>query len=73
MYTVNGAHPLYGLRQYPVYEGDHIVWHYTDDYMKEEDSEHWGSNTDGGNVVGQSATVTLRPVKVQGGTAYFYL
>ncbi|MBS5800390.1 MAG: S-layer homology domain-containing protein [Clostridiales bacterium] len=71
MYTVNGDHPLYGLRQYPVYEGDHIVWHYTDDYMKEEGSEHWGSNTDGGNVVGQSATVTLRPVKVQGGTAYF--
>lgn len=68
MYTVNGTHPLYGLRQYPVYEGDHIVWHYTDDYEKEEGSEHWAGNT--GGMVG-AATVTLRPVKVEEGVAYY--
>ena len=68
MYTVNGTHPLYGLRQYPVYEGDHIVWHYTDDYKKEEGSEYWAG--DAGGMIG-AATVTLRPVKVEEGVAYF--
>lgn len=52
MYTVNGTHPLLGLREYTLQDGDSIVWHYTDDYRYEEGSEQWidenfGSNGDG--------------------------
>lgn len=43
MYTVNGSHPLLGLNQYTLSSDDEIVWHYTDDYTKEEGSEAWNS------------------------------
>lgn len=49
MYTVNGTHPLLGLREYQLKDGDVIVWHYTDDYTKEEGTEKWsGGSGDGG-------------------------
>ncbi|MDQ7094877.1 DUF1533 domain-containing protein, partial [Desulfosporosinus sp. PR] len=38
MYTVNGTHPNVGLKYYTLKNGDTIVWHYTDDYTKEEGS-----------------------------------
>ncbi len=41
MYTVNGTHPSLGLRERVLRDGDIIVWHYTDDYTKEEGSEKW--------------------------------
>ena len=41
MYTVNGTHPSYGLREFKIKNGDDIVWHYTDNYHKEEGSEKW--------------------------------
>lgn len=43
MYTVNGIHPLLGLMEFKVNDGDIIIWHYTDDYTKEEGSEKWNS------------------------------
>lgn len=43
MYTVNGTHPNVGLRDYIAKDGDIIVWHYTDNYKKEEGSEKWNS------------------------------
>ena len=45
MYTVNGTHPQLSAGYYFVKEGDDIIWHYTDDYTKEEGSEKWNSGT----------------------------
>ncbi len=39
MYTVNGEHPLFGLKEYYVTNGDSIVWHYVDDYQLETSFE----------------------------------
>ncbi|WP_449240981.1 S-layer homology domain-containing protein [Desulfoscipio gibsoniae] len=44
MYTVNGTHPMLGLKDYVLQNGDVIVWHYTDDYTLEEDSMGWDDN-----------------------------
>ena len=41
MYTVNGVHPEYGLKDYYVTSGDVIIWHYIDDYKTEEDLYTW--------------------------------
>ncbi len=35
MYTVNGDHPQFGLKDFKVTNGDSIVWHYVDDYKLE--------------------------------------
>ncbi len=39
MYTVNGHHPLLGVAQQYLKDGDVIVFHYSDDYTLEEGSE----------------------------------
>ena len=41
MYTVNGVHPAVGLNSYTLKDGDTVIWHYTDDYTKEQGSEAW--------------------------------
>ena len=46
MYTVNGTHPEITVGAYFLSNGDKIIFHYTDDYDKEEGSEKW--NTPGG-------------------------
>ena len=38
MYTLNGTHPALGVNQQYMKDGDVIVFHYTDDYTKEEGS-----------------------------------
>ena len=48
MYTVNGKHPEVGVGSRFLNNGDVVVFHYTDDYTKEEGSEKW--NTPGGVV-----------------------
>ena len=48
MYTVNGTHPEVGVGSRFLNNGDVVVFHYTDDYTKEEGSEKW--NTPGGVV-----------------------
>ncbi len=35
MYTLNGAHPGYGLREQKLSDGDAVVWHYVNDYAYE--------------------------------------
>ena len=40
-YTVNGHHPLLGVAQQYLNDKDKIVFHYTDDYTKEEGSEDY--------------------------------
>ena len=42
MYTLNGTHPNLGVSEQFLNPGDRIVWHYTDDYTKEEGSDKWG-------------------------------
>ena len=39
MYTVNGTHPEVGVASRFLNNGDAVVFHYTDDYTKEEGSE----------------------------------
>ena len=56
MYTVNGTHPEVGVGSRFLNNGDVVVFHYTDDYTKEEGSEKW--NTPGGSVVEEVKDVT---------------
>jgi hypothetical protein len=35
MYTVNGIHPSFGLQEWPLNNGDMVVWHYVNDYSYE--------------------------------------
>ena len=35
MYTINGRHPGFGLKEQPLHDGDMIVWHYVSDYAYE--------------------------------------
>ena len=55
MYTLNGTHPLLGVQEQFLNNGDSIVWHYTDDYTKEEGSDKWGTP---GGVVEEVKDVT---------------
>ena len=48
MYTVNGSHPEVGVGSYFLNDGDSVIFHYTDDYTKEEGTDKW--NTPGGTV-----------------------
>lgn len=41
MYTLNGTHPSLGVSEQVLEDGDRVVWHYTDDYTKEQGSEKW--------------------------------
>ena len=43
MYTLNGTHPNLGVAQQFLENGDRIVFHYTDDYTKEEGSDKWNT------------------------------
>jgi hypothetical protein len=35
MYTVNGSHPGYGLKERTLRDGDRVIWHYVNDYRHE--------------------------------------
>ncbi|MCR4956886.1 MAG: leucine-rich repeat protein [Lachnospiraceae bacterium] len=41
MYTLNGNHPLFGVAEQFLADGDSVVFHYTDDFTKEQGSEKW--------------------------------
>ena len=56
MYTLNGKHPEVGVAAQFLSDRDTVVFHYTDDYTKEEGSEKW--NTPGGGVVEEVKDVT---------------
>ena len=45
MYTLNGTHPNLGVNQQKVKNGDVIVFHYTDDYTREEGSEQYQTDS----------------------------
>ena len=71
--AVNGHHPEVGLNSYVLTNGDRIIWHYTDDYTKEEGSEKWNTQNDEvKNVTTDTKTATTTApteVKVSGNTA----
>lgn len=70
MYTLNGKHPLLGVKQQTLKDGDVIVFHYTDDYAAEEGSEKWSGDTTG--TAGKTAAggSSLAPkASVSGSTA----
>ena len=45
MYTLNGKHPNQGVNEQTIQNGDVIVFHYTDDYTREEGSEQYQKGT----------------------------
>lgn len=62
MYTLNGTHPLLGVSEMKLKNGDVIVMHYTDDYTKEEGS--WTDDDDAAakavdDLIEKIGTVTL--------------
>ena len=76
MYTVNGKHPEMSAQYYYLSDNDDIIWHYTDDYTKEEGSDKWGApgadevkavTTSGAS--GSATTTAPTEVKVSGSTA----
>ena len=50
MYTVNGTHPEVGVGSKFLNDGDTVVFHYTDDYTKEEGSDKWNTPAAGEEV-----------------------
>ena len=76
MYTLNGTHPNLGVAQQFLENGDRIVFHYTDDYTKEEGSDKWGTpgadevkNVTTSGTTGSATTTSPTEVKVSGTTA----
>lgn len=45
MYTLNATHPNLGVNQQKVKSGDEIIFHYTDDYTREEGSSQYQNNS----------------------------
>ena len=76
MYTLNGTHPNLGVSEQFLNPGDRIIWHYTDDYTKEEGSDKWGvpgadevKNVTTSGAAGSATTTAPTEVKVSGSTA----
>ncbi len=59
MYTVNGKHPSVGLIDYKLKNGDDVVWHYVNDYIKE------GSFGGGGGGVGAATAEDKKDARVE--------
>ncbi|ODU72482.1 MAG: hypothetical protein ABT00_17715 [Bordetella sp. SCN 68-11] len=68
MYTLNGTHPLLGVNEQKVANGDILVFHYTDDYRVEEGSDKWGT-PDTGNPSSAAGAVIEQPAAISGKTA----
>ncbi len=52
MYTINGKHPGFGLKEQELHDGDRVIWHYVNDYSYEvadwfEEDSRWPSLGDG--------------------------
>ena len=61
MYTINGNHSSLGVAQQFLSDGDEIVFHYTDDYTKEDYSMGWTGTID--NQSASAAKVTVADAK----------
>lgn len=75
MYLLNGTHPAFGVAEQVLRNGDSIVFHYTDDYTKEEGSEKWptleenSSPVTTSGIAGSAVTTTPTEVSIKGDTA----
>ena len=75
MYTLNGKHSSLGVAQQFLNNGDRIVFHYTDDWTKESDTQGWATEEDKPQNVttsgtsGSATTTSPTEVKVSGTTA----
>ena len=58
MYTVNGTHPEIGVGSKFLNNGDIVIFHYTDDYTKEEGSDKW--NASGGTEEVKNVTTDTK-------------
>lgn len=65
MFTTNGKHGNKGVAEQSVQNYDSIVFHYTDDYTKEQGSEQWSS---GGSKKDDTANVYTVSFDSNGGT-----
>ena len=65
MYTLNGKHPDLGVNQQKVKNGDVIVFHYTDDYTREEGSLQYqsGSTASGETQNVRKVTSAAKPAE----------
>ena len=75
MYTLNGKHSSLGVAQQFLNNGDRIVFHYTDDWTKESDTQGWATEEDKpqnvttSGAAGSATTTAPTEVKVSGTTA----
>ncbi len=76
MYTLNGRHPEVGVAAQFLSDRDAVVFHYTDDYTKEEGSDKWGTpgadevkDVTTSGAAGSATTTAPTEVKVSGTTA----
>jgi hypothetical protein len=58
MYAVNGSHPGVGLNDYTLSSGDVIVFHYTDDYLKESGMSSAGGTGTASAVISPDSAVS---------------
>ena len=68
MYAINGRHSNLSIEEQFLNEGDAIVFHYSDDYTKEQGSEDWGT-PDLTPPAGEAQAVIKQTVTVDKGTA----
>ena len=59
MYTINGHHSEFGVDEQYLNNNDVIVFHYSDDYKKEEGSDKW-QEEDNKQPVSQDVTSTVK-------------
>ena len=72
MYTLNGKHPGLGVNQQKLANGDKVVFHYSDDFTKEEGSNSSSGTTTStttGTVSGYTNYITTTTTKVNTETA----
>lgn len=70
MYTINDKHPLYGVSEQQVADGDNIVFHWTDDYTQEQGGEEWNETpTSGAGTTGEKSSVITPNASVKNGEA----
>ena len=62
MYTVNGSHPQLGVSQRYVKNGDSIVFHYSDDYTKEQGSEGYDNDKDKEDAAAKDVEALIRAI-----------
>ena len=62
MYLLNGRHSSYGVAEQSLSNGDQIIFHYTDDYTQEKDSEKWNPKKPQATQASATATVEIKAV-----------